>query len=233
MRLFKILGKKSRYGKEIQNFEKYTIRHSYNELCHLLDNPITTTANEIVKKSDSIVKSLSNIVRDTRELELDAEWFLISQAFKIDFRRLIFVTNEDLYQRLHNWTGRMIALKICQVREVNNGIDERLIRTSKNRKELLDELGIEYPTYYLREKDPLKLFLAFVSIYYLRESNYERFIYSAITSEIRDIFRKWKDQCFENHYYFLCAMDSPIGEYMRGYISKHEMNRALKKEYKP
>ncbi len=225
----KIFGKKYKYGTEIEEFEISMIRKSYYEFCHILDSPLDNLSDEILHQSNEIVSAFEGFDINKNELVLDAEWFLLMKTKEIDSVRLTYLSDENIKELLHMQTIKEIAFKIFQKRNVSEDREKRLIRFSANRKNLLDEKGIVFPPFFLHMNDTKKFFLGFVALYYLNEKNFEHFIYNKAPTEVHDIFRHWEDKCIKNHFYFLCAMENPVGEYLRGEITIYEMKKAVNK----
>ena len=220
---------KYKYGHEVDQFERGTIIEYYDSVSHILDKPLERTAEEIINYSNQIISFFKDYNFNDEEFLCDIDWTLIHMAKNIDRATAKFLSNKKIQDLLHVITFRQISFKICEIRNFNNQITQRrLKRMSTSRNELIEAKGLKLPKWIKQLKDIKDYFFTFTFYYHLDGMDYQQFSEQDAYRKTREIFNDWEIQCNKNHYYFLTAMENPVGQYIRSIINEKDMENKVK-----
>ena len=224
-----MVDEKYKYGHEVYQFERGTIIEYYDSVSHILDKPLERTAEEIINYSNKIISLYKDYNFNNEEFLCDIEWWLINIARYTDRATAKFLSVEKIQELLHLVTFRQSSIKICEIRNLNNQITQRrLKRISTSKNELIEAKGLELPKWIKQINDPKDYFFTFTFYYHLDGMDYQQFSEQDAYRKTREIFNDWEIKCNKNHYYFLTAMENPVGQYIRSIINEKDMENKVK-----
>ena len=207
----------------------------YDELNTSIISPDDTIARRIIALTDDFIFHL-NDSEYSIDIGIDLEYFLLMEAKRMNqaFNHFHNVKINDSLQIL---TFREIFNSICTRRKISNitifdrlksqftgkfydsGIKSRYNRFSIDRTELFKRKGLGVSNHLKKSNNNFYVFMQFCGQYYFnkseREIDRDWSIYSNFSKIARKTFDRWVDECVENNYYFLSAMNTPLGKYIR------------------